>query len=281
VDRLIVTAPLASSGIVATASLSRREILSAWSYRTMVQSLTVVLICAGLWAMGFHVVRLSHRRLAAEVSLTHARDELLRANEALEAIAHSDGLTGLANRRRLDSSLDNELRRSARSKLSLAVVLVDIDYFKAYNDTYGHVAGDVVLRSVAHAIAGVVNRPADLVARYGGEEIALLLPETNLTGALLVAEAARAAVEALSIEHSGSALGQLTLSAGVGVWTPSVTTEQTVLERADAGLYLAKSAGRNCVRSVDSDTPTSVSINDLPTFAPDVYRAREPSPADA
>ncbi len=182
--------------------------------------------------------------------------ELRAANEELERRAASDGLTGIANRRTFDRRLAVEWRRMQREQGPLSVVLGDIDFFKRYNDTLGHLGGDDCLRAVAAALAETARRPGDLAARYGGEEFVLLLPQTPSEGALAVAERVRAAVEALGIPHPGSAAGpSVTLSLGVATVVPSAAVEATdLVGAADSALYDAKERGRNrcAVAAVES-----------------------------
>lgn len=167
----------------------------------------------------------------------------------MQRLATLDGLTGLPNRRRFDEYLDQEWRRLRREQVPLSLILCDIDFFKLYNDTYGHQAGDTCLISVASAIAQAVKRPADLVARYGGEEFAVILPNTTQNGALQVAEAIRVAVQDLKIVHSHSLVSQyVTLSLGVATMVPDCdTSPEILLKAADEALYQAKALGRDRV----------------------------------
>jgi diguanylate cyclase (GGDEF)-like protein/PAS domain S-box-containing protein len=178
-----------------------------------------------------------------------AEAQLEEANRQLRDIAAQDFLTGLANRRALEDRLDQEFRRAGRTKSSLAVIMIDVDRFKAYNDIYGHVAGDACLQKIAHAIKGAVQRPGDFAARYGGEEIAILLPDTNEDGAAVVAERIRVVISDLRIEHR-EGIGQIaTISAGVAAIVPgrSAQTPAELINAADQALYLVKAAGRNAV----------------------------------
>jgi len=175
--------------------------------------------------------------------------ELKRARDALTRLAITDGLTGIANRRHFDNSLQREHARLARVQAELSVVLCDIDHFKSFNDGYGHLAGDDCLRAVAHAIEQSMSRPADLCARYGGEEFVCLLPDTGLAGALAIAERARAAVAGLGIPHKHSPVAPH-VTASFGVATLRCRPGRSLLSvvaRADEQLYLAKSQGRNRV----------------------------------
>ncbi|HEY9297751.1 MAG TPA: diguanylate cyclase, partial [Phormidium sp.] len=169
------------------------------------------------------------------------------ANAELKRLACLDGLTKVANRRHFDEYLEREWRRMIREQNPMALILCDIDYFKLYNDTYGHLAGDSCLQRVADAIQRAVKRPADLVARYGGEEFAVILPNTKAEGALTVAEEMRACVAALQIIHQESKTSQyVTLSLGVAVTIPTLESSYEELIRiADLGLYDAKFQGRD------------------------------------
>jgi diguanylate cyclase (GGDEF)-like protein len=175
--------------------------------------------------------------------------ELLLANKQLERMASEDGLTEIANRRHFDVYLAAELARARRTKQTVALALCDVDFFKPYNDHYGHQAGDECLKRIAATLESTCRRPADLVARYGGEEFALVLPETELSGALQVAEMARKAVEQLKITHEhSSAASHVSISAGVAAKLPELTiTAEQLIMAADQALYQAKHLGRNRV----------------------------------
>jgi len=176
-------------------------------------------------------------------------EQMEAANLELQRLASLDSLTNLANRRQFDEYLNKEWRRMFREKLPLALILCDIDYFKLYNDTYGHLAGDQCLQQVANAIKLAVKRPGDLVARYGGEEFAVILPNTKAEGALTVAQEIRSHLAALQLPHAQSKISKyVTLSLGVSVTVPTgeITWEQLILA-ADKGLYEAKFQGRDRV----------------------------------
>jgi len=180
--------------------------------------------------------------------------ELKRHRDTLERMARLDGLTGVANRRTFDDLMLREWKRLARAGVPLAVIMIDVDHFKQYNDTYGHGAGDICLQRVTKAAEGALQRPADIVARYGGEEFVALLPETALEGALAVAEGIRAAVVTLAIAHKGSkAAAHVTVSLGVAAMVPDADKPPSVLlEAADAQLYAAKADGRNRVKGISA-----------------------------
>ncbi len=175
--------------------------------------------------------------------------ELARAQAELARLASTDGLTGLANRRLFDETLSREHARHKRSGARLSLIMLDIDHFKTYNDTYGHVCGDRCLQQVARAIGGGVRRATDLAARYGGEEFACILPETAQEGAMRIAETIRRAVEALDIPHRAShTASHVTVS--IGVVTVACERQASVADvivLADGQLYAAKTGGRNRV----------------------------------
>jgi diguanylate cyclase (GGDEF)-like protein len=175
---------------------------------------------------------------------------LSEANERLEALASTDGLTDIANRRAFDEYLQKEWRRSGRPPYSsLAIIILDLDFFKQYNDQYGHVMGDACLQRVAK-ILHVKRRAADLAARIGGEEFAIVLPNTDIQGAVAVAETMRKQIEDLQLEHTGSSMGIVTASFGVAVAVnDSIGKMQNLLHSADLALYRAKENGRNQVAS--------------------------------
>jgi two-component system chemotaxis family response regulator WspR len=193
-------------------------------------------------------------------ALAALKHQLEVKNAELQRLSTVDGLTGLANRRRFDEVLEQECRRARREGGSLALIMTDVDFFKKYNDSYGHLGGDECLRRVAAVLAQGARRPGDLAARYGGEEFALVLPQTTLEGAATVAETLRSGVAALDILHEGSSVApHVTLSLGVAVAEPdSARLEPTPLvEEADAALYQAKRSGRNrfVVRGAEDSKP--------------------------
>ena len=175
--------------------------------------------------------------------------QLKKQADQLEALSHVDALTQIPNRRRFDEVIETEWKRAFRLQQPLAVLMIDIDHFKQYNDHYGHGAGDDALRSVAAALSGGVVRPADLVARYGGEEFVVILPETGGDAAAAIAEKLRERVFALAIAHEhSSAAPRMTISVGVAALVPGEKTSvQQLLEMADKMLYRAKEGGRNRV----------------------------------
>lgn len=181
----------------------------------------------------------------------HNHAMLKRRTDLLESLAHIDSLTNVANRRRFDHALDLEWRRCRRAGLPVALLMTDVDSFKAYNDHYGHGRGDVCLTKVAATLNACFHRPADLVARYGGEEFAVLLPETNIHNAVLLAERLRHQVEALRLPHApGASREVITISIGCSAFLPGETLDaRDLVESADKHLYEAKATGRNRVCS--------------------------------
>ncbi len=187
-----------------------------------------------------------YRDLTDRIAIEHS---LTEANEQLKALSFIDGLTGIANRRTFDEALEREFQVARRKQQPLSLLMIDIDHFKAYNDHYGHPAGDQVLIQVAGIISDQVNRPADIVSRYGGEEFVVLLPDTPGDGALQVAERIMAAMDHATLEHAASPTApHLTLSIGIATRVPKMQEEEdTLLAAADASLYRAKEAGRHRV----------------------------------
>jgi diguanylate cyclase (GGDEF)-like protein/PAS domain S-box-containing protein len=191
------------------------------------------------------------KQLAAQVAIaidqSFLYQQLEKANQELYGLATSDGLTQLANRRHFDQSLDQEWQRLTREKQPLSLILCDIDFFKRYNDTYGHQAGDDCLKQVAITLKKVVKRPADLVARYGGEEFVVMLPNTPPSGAIAIAQGIQSQVQALQIDHQNSSVSPVvTLSLGIATSIPCPEREPVaLLKSADEALYQAKAQGRN------------------------------------
>ncbi|HKS13638.1 MAG TPA: sensor domain-containing diguanylate cyclase [Pseudomonas sp.] len=210
------------------------EVFASWRRTAVVVSAATGVLCIGILWLSLLLGRELRRRQAAELSLA--------------TLAATDSLTGLANRRRLDEVLGQEWARSQRSRTPLAVLMVDVDHFKAFNQRHGHAGGDSALREVAKAIDARIRRPADLAARYGGEEFQVVLPETELAGALQLAEHIRAGVEGLP-PFAGDTR-PVTVSIGIGVYTPDTQQDlASVLGAADEALYRAKAKGRNRVEA--------------------------------
>ncbi|HTA38445.1 MAG TPA: diguanylate cyclase [Candidatus Acidoferrales bacterium] len=191
--------------------------------------------------------RLTLQTWAAVVSLRERQSSIEEEYRRLETIAESDQLTGIANRRAFDAHLRTEWNAFARTGEPFCLAIFDIDFFKGYNDRYGHLAGDKALQRVAAAIRGCLHRPRDLAARFGGEEFVIVLPDTSQTEAIAISERMREAVLALNIAHAGSGLGTATVSAGIAESAATDTDPAGIVARADQELYRAKEAGRNRV----------------------------------
>lgn len=194
-------------------------------------------------------------RLRREAELLELAGRLEEANRELQRLSALDGLTGIPNRRSLDEFLDKEWKRAHRDGKSLAVIMIDIDFFKAYNDTHGHLEGDECLRKVAASLRKIFRRPGDLVGRFGGEEFAAVLSDTGIHGGLVLAEAARGAVEQLGISHGASPLGgSVTISVGVAAVIPGdIDDPAALVAAADVALYRAKQGGRNRIEAASGE----------------------------
>jgi diguanylate cyclase (GGDEF)-like protein len=203
------------------------------------------------------VLRDISERKQQEAALARIRSELQQANERLLEQTRTDALTGIANRRHFSDTLDREIRRAGRATdAPLSLILCDIDHFKLYNDTYGHIAGDKCLQEVAAVIRSTFKRGGDLVARYGGEEFAVIMPMTSADNAVLVAERLRHALWQRALPHTASrTTDRVTLSIGVATMASGETiAARKLASMADEALYMAKASGRNRVEQYDKDS---------------------------
>lgn len=246
-------------------ALSEELSVRAQSLQTMRMAADILRVAAlvlMLWVGLMFARRLRHElgeqaRLQAEIqganehleaSVRQRTMELEAANRQLAALSTTDGLTGLANRRHFDTVWQEEWQRAARAGTALALLLIDVDNFKAYNDRYGHLAGDDGLRRVAAVLAREARRAGELVARYGGEEFVVVLPGAGVAEARAVAERIRAAVQDEAIPHAGADAGVVTISLGLASGRPRHAEDaEALLREADGALYLAKQTGRNGV----------------------------------
>lgn len=231
---------LSTYPLVVEAGLSRQSIVGPWRRDLFKTGIVLLVLVAGLGGFGMTVLKQLRQRMDME-------EEIRRAHQAVHDMALTDSLTGLANRRRLDIALVQEIGRAKRQGYPLALIMLDVDYFKSYNDRFGHSAGDECLQQVARALQHALKRPADLAVRYGGEEFTVLLPDTDITGAGQVAQQILDAIQGLAIVHADHPLGVVTASAGVIARAPALqeVTPAGMLKAADAFLYQAKHNGRN------------------------------------
>jgi diguanylate cyclase (GGDEF)-like protein len=253
IERLYSYRRLDNFAFVIAVGQTRDELLANWK-RSSIAIVAVALLIGLVFALfAARLIRQFAIRDRLDQKLRDYSEVLERDNLGLQQLAHTDTLTGLANRRRFDEVLAHELRRAELGNSALALVLLDVDLFKKYNDRYGHPAGDACLQGVARVLATQTNRTRDLPARYGGEEFALILPDTDAAGALAVAQRIRAGIEAMGMAHEASPFGIVTASLGVAALlperAPDVASAAALVERADCALYRAKEAGRNRVWS--------------------------------
>ena len=241
--------------LVTTVALGKREALAAWRLEAMLSMLVGSLLLLVTGIIGWLLIRALRRRIVVEGDLRVAQQQLLDSNRQLERLALDDALTGLANRRCFDQTLAMELRRAQRDATSLALLMLDIDFFKRYNDCYGHLAGDACLREVAQALTACIRRPPDLVARYGGEEMAVILPNTDAEGARVVARSMLDTLHTLDIRHQDSPFGRVSVSIGLACAADALlTSPQALIDAADQALYAAKEGGRNRLALAGSKT---------------------------
>lgn len=237
--------------LVIAAGLSKKDVLVDWRSDASLFIVGGGVLLAILVSLGLVLIRQINYSVQTETELTRTRDQLTLMNHTLEELALLDGLTGLANRRHFDIALKNEMTRAARNNRSIALLMLDIDYFKQYNDIYGHVAGDLCLQQLGRMLKSMASRSGDLMARYGGEELAIILPDTDLEGAKLLAERVLEGIRELKIAHSGSPMEIVTVSIGVSAKVPHPynDTPLGLVHLADNALYAAKKSGRNRVCS--------------------------------
>jgi diguanylate cyclase (GGDEF)-like protein len=221
-----------------------------WGFALSV--LAAVVILAGVYRLSGRgtPMRKRNRLIRERLKVLEIRNRTLeQANKKLQRLSYEDGLTGLANRRHFDEAFELELRRARRIGVPLSLIMIDVDGFKAVNDSHGHQFGDECLMSLARALRDMLNRPGDLIARYGGEEFVVLLPETTAEGAGELAEAIRARVEGMRMSFEGGRCNSvMTVSLGVVTHCPTRgVSPAPVIAAADEALYWAKQEGRNRV----------------------------------
>jgi diguanylate cyclase (GGDEF)-like protein len=242
--------------LLLTVNRSADDVLAGWWESAYLSTAgAALLLLLQLW-MGIRLYGQIALRDRLETDRRILQKLLVKKSRSLRHQALKDGLTGLANRRQLDTRLAREFNRAISDGSSLAMVILDVDYFKKYNDQHGHPAGDECLKFIAHCVNGGRRRRQDLAARMGGEEFAILLPNTGLRGAIAVAENIRKTVAAHRLTHIDGFLHSVTVSCGVHALVPiEGMVPQELVDAADRALYLAKSSGRNRVRAEGSNPP--------------------------
>lgn len=246
VERVVGFRRVEGYPLTVLAALNKDEVLAGWRKESMLSAGIVALLLGFLGIFGYRLIRLMKQQNHVQSVLLEAQEKLIEVNRSLELLALEDALTGLSNRRQFDLFIQAEVGRAKRSLTSLALLMIDVDHFKLFNDRYGHLAGDECLRNISAIITDNIKRPGDLAARYGGEEFAVVLPGTDYVGAFLVAEKIRRSVQQAGIQHSEGAEGLVTVSLGVAAYNPaSQARPNDLLDAADKALYVAKASGRN------------------------------------
>lgn len=249
IERLYSYRHLDHYPLVVASALSMNDVLAAWRKNIERTLATGAVLLFVLMVFGLRLIALIGERERAQQALTEAQHALESVNRELERLSLQDGLTGLSNRRHFDMALEEEFKRAMRAHTPLALLMIDVDFFKRFNDTYGHPAGDDCLKQLGTALRLAHSRPGDLAARYGGEELVVLLPNTDTGGAAELAERFRQAVLEQAIPHAGNPAGFVTVSIGVASCRPgrNQASGNALIEAADKALYRAKDGGRNRV----------------------------------
>lgn len=241
--------------LVVVAGYALDDVMNRWWYDSLAYGIGGMLMLIMILSLGTIVIRQVKESIRTQHELIDFRNQLIALNGNLEEIARLDELTGLANRRRFDEVIGCEIARAFYAQTPLGLVLFDVDYFKDYNDRYGHVAGDRCLQNIGHLLQHMTLQPAGLIARYGGEEFAVILPGADLAMTHSVAQQLVARVRELSIAHEASQIDArvITISAGIYAYVPNHYTDEAryLIDKADQALYLAKRAGRDRVGIVN------------------------------
>ncbi|ATV17439.1 diguanylate cyclase [Pseudomonas avellanae] len=246
VDRLYAFRKSDLLPLVTTVALGKREAFASWRTEALLSAVVVTSLLGLTGLIGWFLIVDIRRRTLIENQLRGAQQQLILSNRQLELLAMKDALTGLANRRCFDQTLTKEARRAQREGTTLVLLMIDIDYFKRFNDTFGHVAGDVCLRAVGEILEDSVKRPSDLVARYGGEEMGIIMPNTDGQGATVVAQLIIDRLERKNIRHNSSPFGRVSVSIGIIAAAGSqLDNLMGFIQGADRALYNAKALGRN------------------------------------
>lgn len=251
VDRIVGYRRVEEYPLITFVALDRYESLAAWRKETSFSVGLMFLLLSILGVLSYRLIRLMQRQNYVQLALFLSQEQLLDNAARLQAQALEDGLTGLANRRFFDQYLPDEMGRARRERQKIALLLIDVDYFKRFNDEHGHLAGDECLRVVAATINQTIKRPGDMAFRYGGEEFAVVLPGADSRGALIVAEAIRKAIETAEVIGAQGTVLRATVSIGLVSMQPTHEhTPDIIISAADKALYSAKESGRN--RTVDA-----------------------------
>jgi diguanylate cyclase (GGDEF)-like protein len=246
VDRIVGFRRVEDYPLITFVALDRYENLAAWRKETLLSLGLMFLLLSILGTLSYRLIRLMQQQNHVQRALFLAQEQLLENATKLQAQALEDGLTGLANRRFFDQYLTDEMGRARRERQKLALLMLDVDHFKRFNDEHGHLAGDECLRAVAEKIRQTIKRPGDMAFRYGGEEFAVVLPGADSQGAMVVAETIRKAIE--TAEFVGTQGTALRVTVSIGLVSIQPTPEDTpdlILSAADKALYSAKTSGRN------------------------------------
>ncbi|MFJ2366482.1 diguanylate cyclase [Pseudomonas sp. NPDC087697] len=246
VERVIGFRRVDGYPLIVIAAFDRNELLADWRSESLASLIISSILLIILSFIGYRLIKLMSQQIQAQRELQASQKNYIEANKALGLMALEDGLTKIANRRQFDLFIEAEVSRKKRKLDGTALIMIDIDFFKDYNDHYGHVQGDECLKTVAALIKNHVNRVGDLAARYGGEEFAIVLSNTDYVGAFLLAEKIRLDLEKIKIEHIKSPLGVITISIGISALSEEeIDTPENLIDTADKALYIAKSNGRN------------------------------------
>lgn len=247
VERLYAIQHFANLPLVLSVAVAVDDIYAAWWQKALIIGVVLLLLCGSTVSLCLLFRQEILRRIKAERALFKAADELA-------VLASTDSLTGIANRRSLEIVLRREWRRAIRARSTISLLMLDVDFFKLYNDTYGHQEGDRVLQSIVKCIEQDIRRPGDDAGRYGGEEFVVILAETDCKGALVIATRIKTAIEGLHIPHSGNPYGVVTVSIGLAAVRPlRGELEELLVKKADLALYEAKHAGRNRINVARDD----------------------------
>lgn len=249
VDRIYAFQKNLHYGLVTTVAVGLDEAMSSWRHQTEWLAFIVLMLTGGIVCSGYWLTLDFRKKVNISRDLSKAKESLIFANAQLMVMATEDALTGLANRRRFDDELLVEVSRCARTNGFISLLLIDVDYFKKYNDNYGHLAGDECLSKIGGILKNSIRRTGELAARYGGEEFVVLLPGTDAAGASVVAQRIMANIEKENIPHAYNPRGRVTVSTGICALPARELTgkEDQLVLNADNALYQAKAEGRHRV----------------------------------